>query len=156
MQGSNFCAWGTITFCRNHNLIFCKTFQLPACYVTFPDLLFCNLSDIKIHTHVSLCQRAHMFLWCVQWRNSETNTLHDAITEMSHKWHAIIKVSVCMCVWLHGRICSNIFWLVPHAKLLCCVANNKAHKEAREGRQTVKNEGMEKIYIMGKQQEDIC
>lgn len=26
------------------------------------------------------------------------NTLHDAITEMSHKWHAIIKVSVCMCL----------------------------------------------------------
>lgn len=50
------------------------------------------------------------------------NTLHDAITEMSHKWHAIIKVSVCMCVWLHGRICSNITLTCTTCKviLLCC------------------------------------
>lgn len=76
----------------------------------------------KTHTHMSLYQRPHMFLWCVQWRNSETNTLHDAITEMSHKWHAIIKVSVCMCVWLHGKICSNIILTCTTCKviLLCC------------------------------------
>lgn len=74
------------------------------------------------YTHMSLYQRSHMFLWCVQWRNSETNTLHDAITEMSHKWHAIIKVSVCMCVWLHGKICSNIILTCATCKviLLCC------------------------------------
>lgn len=145
MQGSNVCARGTMTFCSSH-LIFQKTFQLPACYVTFPDTVFCKSSILsfisglerchvrilfhwdtgnpcsfsfvvfwfvrqincemnikreieasvinhllalslcqchythahthtreqKTHTHVSLYQRPHMFLWCVQWRNSET------------------------------------------------------------------------------------
>lgn len=69
-------------------------------------LSLCQCHYTRAHTHTGtentytrvFISDAHMFLCCVEWRNSETNTLHDAITEMSHKWHAIIKVSVCMCV----------------------------------------------------------
>lgn len=90
----------------------------------------CHYTHARTHTHGNR-KRIHMCLYIrdhtcfYDVSNGGTvrqNTLHDAITEMSHKWHAIIKVSVCMCVWLHGRICSNIILTCTTCKviLLCC------------------------------------